>query len=343
MSTQIRLVVLATMVVFALPPGSPARAQTPAPPTTTEPAAKAPTATKAVLAVAKRFKSPEEAAEALAAAVRAHDTNALLGIFGSEARTLISSGDPVADRQTRDLFVQRYDASHRLVPAGATVTLQIGNDDWPFPIPLVKDRDQWRFDVRQGREEIIARRIGRNELNTMQVCLAFVDAQREYYAEDRNGDGILEYAQRFQSSPGQRDGLYWPSQPGEPPSPLGDLVVRAQARGYQLGKTARQAPFHGYLFRILTGQGPAAPDGVYDYIVSGHMIAGFAMVAFPAEYGVSGVMTFIVNQDGIVYQKDLGPTSGKIAAGMRRFDPDSSWAKVDVDAPAAQAGVMSRP
>jgi hypothetical protein len=163
----------------------------------------------------------------------------------------------------------------------------------------------------------------------MQTVLAYVDAQREYYAEDRNGDGILEYAQQFKSSPGKRDGLYWATQPGEPPSPLGELVVSAQAKGYQLAKNATPAPFQGYLFRILTAQGPSAPDGAYDYIVRGHMIAGFGLVAFPAQYGVSGVMTFLVNHDGIVYQKDLGPTTSTIATAMRRFNPDKSWTKVE--------------
>jgi hypothetical protein len=263
-------------------------------------------------------------------AVRAQDPKALIGILGSEARTLISSGDPVADRETRARFLKEYDASNKLEPGRGGMILRIGEDDWPFPIPIVKDGERWRFDARQGREEIIARRIGRNELDTMQTCLAYVDAQREYYEEDRNGDGILEYAQQFKSSPGKRDGLYWATKPDEPPSPLGDLVVAAQARGYQLAKNAPPAPYHGYLFRILTSQGPAAADGAYDYIVRGHMIAGFGLVAFPAQYGVSGVMTFIVNHDGIVYQKDLGPTTGKIAVAMRRFDPDKSWTKVEM-------------
>jgi len=195
----------------------------------------------------------------------------------------------------------------------------------------VKDGSgRWFFDARQGREEIVARRIGRNEVYTMQTVLAYVDAQREYYAQDHNGNGLLEYAQHFASSvPGKRDGLYWPTQPGEPPSPLGDLVVRARAAGYRRSGDG-PTPYHGYLYRILTAQGPAAAGGAYDYVIRGHMIAGFAVVAFPAEYGASGVMTFIVNHDGIVYQKDQGPRTRSLAFAMRAFNPDGSWTKVDV-------------
>jgi hypothetical protein len=278
---------------------------------------------------AQRFSSAENAVQAFVAALRGEDTKALLRIFGSEGRTLVVSGDPVADRQARAAFVTAYDAGHRLAADGNAMILHVGDENWPFPIPVVKDGARWRFDVRQGREEVIARRVGRNELNTVQVCLAYVDAQREYYAEDRNGDGILEYAQRFVSSAGRHDGLYWPSAPGERPSPLGELVVRAQARGYDVGKSTTPTPFHGYLFRILTAQGPAAPDGAYDYIVRGHMMAGFGLVAFPAQYGVSGVMTFIVNQDGVVYQKDLGPKTATTAGSLRRFDPDTTWTRVE--------------
>jgi Protein of unknown function (DUF2950) len=233
--------------------------------------------------------------------------------------------------------VEAYDAGHTLVANGDTVTVRVGADDWPLPIPLVKQGERWRFDARQGREEIIARRIGRNEIYTTQTCLAYVDAQREYYAEDRNGDGILEYARQFASTAGKRDGLYWPTQPGEPPSPLGDLVARARAEGYRRSDGGGPTPYYGYLYRMLTAQGPAAPGGAYDYVVRGHMIAGFALVAFPAQYGVSGVMTFIVNHDGVVYQKDLGPSTRSIAVAMRTFNPDGTWAKVDVQEVAAPA------
>jgi hypothetical protein len=325
MSSPLRLLAVAILATLALQSGALVTAQTPPPGS-----AGAPAATPAVVQP-KQFASAEEAVRAFVAAVRADDTNALLRILGSEGRTLVSSGDPVADRRVRARFVQSYDEGSRLVASGTTLSLRVGADDWPFPIPLVVDRERWRFDVRQGREEIIARRVGRNELNTIQVVLAYVDAQREYYAQDRDGDGVLEYAQRFASSAGKRDGLYWPSGAGERPSPLGDLVAQAQAKGYQLGTTAGSTPFHGYLFRILTGQGDAARDGAYDYVVSDHMIAGFGLVAFPAQYGVSGVMTFIVNHDGVVYQKDLGSATATAATGMRRFNPDQSWAEADVD------------
>jgi hypothetical protein len=324
MSSPFRLLALATLATLALQSGAPVTAQTPPP---GRAGARAPTP---AVVPPRQFASAEEAVQAFVAAVRADDTNALLRILGSEGRTLVSSGDPVADRRVRALFVQSYDEGSRLMASGTTMILRVGKDDWPFPIPLVVDRERWRFDVRQGREEIIARRVGRNELNTMQVVLAYVDAQRGHYAQDRDGDGVLEYAQRFASSAGTRDGLYWPSGASERPSPLGDLVAQAQAKGYQLGTTAGSTPFHGYLFRILTGQGDAARDGAYDYVVRGHMIAGFGMVAFPAQYGVSGVMTFIVNHDGVVHQKDLGPTTTAVATAMRRFNPDASWSKADV-------------
>ena len=313
----------------AKPEAAPAKPE--AAPTKPEagPAAQTPAPKPAVIP-AKRFPSPEKATEAFVAAVRAGDTKGLLAILGSEARTLVSSGDAVADRLAREKFVQDYDAAHKLVPKDTTTVLHTGADDWPFPIPLVKAGDSWRFDVRQGREEIIARRIGRNELYTIETCLAYVDAQREYYSEDRNGDGILEYARQFASTSGQRDGLFWETPPGQPPSPLGDLVVRARAEGYRRDKSGGPTPYHGYLYRILTAQGPAAPGGAYDYITRGHMIGGFALVALPAEYGVSGVMTFLVNHDGVVYQKDLGPKTRPTALAMKTFNPDSTWTKSEI-------------
>jgi Protein of unknown function (DUF2950) len=334
MTPRIWSVILVTVSTLAMESGLPANAQAPAPakpepPSAAQPPAAAP---KPAVVQPKRFASAEEAMQALVGALRAGDTKALLGILGSEGRTLISSGDPVADRRSRETFLQAYDAANKLVANGNTTVLRIGNDDWPFPIPLVKDGERWRFDARQGRQEIIARRIGRNELYTIQTCLAYVDAQREYYAEDRNGDGILEHARQFGSTPGKRDGLYWPTKPGEPPSPLGDLIVRARAEGYRRAEGGGPTPFHGYLYRILTAQGPDAPDGMYDYITRGHMIAGFALVAFPAQYDVSGVMTFIVNHVGVVYQKDLGPNTRATALAMRTFNPDATWTKAEVPA-----------
>ena len=307
-------------------------AQTPAAPAKESSATQAPTsAAKPALILPRRFASAEEATEAFVAALRAHDTRALVTILGSDARPLIASGDPVADRNIRDAFLEAYNAGHTLVAKGSdAMTLKVGSDDWPLPIPIVKQGAHWRFDTAQGREEILARRIGRNELNTMQVCLAYVDAQREYYEEDRRGTGVLQYAQRFASMPGKRDGLYWETKPGEPLSPLGDFVAKARAEGYRRDTSGAATPYHGYLFRILTKQGPSAPDGAYDYVAGGQMIGGFGLIAFPSEYGASGVTTFIVNQDGVVYEKDLGPKTPTIAGAMRAFNPDKSWKKSDV-------------
>jgi hypothetical protein len=334
MMTPVRALAVVIVALLALLSALPAHAQTPAPAKPDAAAAPAPAAKPAVVP-AKRFASAEEATQALVTALRAGDPKALVGILGSESRSLISSGDAVSDRQLREKFLQAYDSANRLVPYGHKTVLQVGADDWPFPIPIVKDGERWRFDVRQGREEIIARRIGRNELYTMQTCLAYVDAQREYYSEDRSGQGILEYAQRFASAPGKRDGLYWPTQPDEPLSPLGALVARARAEGYRRDESGGPTPLHGYVYRILTAQGPAAPDGAYDYVVNGHMMAGFALVAFPAQYGASGVMTFIVNHDGVVYEKDLGPKTRQLARAMQKFDPDGTWRKSDVTEVAA--------
>lgn len=337
MIPRIRSLVLVAVGALALQSGLPASAQAPVPakpegPAAAQPespAAAKPPAPKPVVVPPKRFASPEEAMQAFVAALRAGDTKALVGIFGSQGRSLVSSGDAVADRQTREKFLQAYDAGNKLVANGDRAMLQVGADDWPFPIPLVKQGDHWQFDARQGREEILARRIGRNELYTMQTCLAYVDAQREYYAVDRTGTGILEYARKFVSTPGKRDGLYWTTKSGEGPSPLGDLVARARAEGYRRQGDG-PTPFHGYLYRILTAQGPAAPGGDYDYVTRGHMIGGFALVAFPAQYGNSGVMTFIVNQDGVVYQKDLGLNTRAVAVALRKFNPDDTWEKADI-------------
>ena len=330
MITSIRPLVL--VAALALLIGPPAEAQTPP---AAKPDAAAPRPAPKAAVPAKRFASAEEATQAFVAALRAGEPKALMGVLGSESRTLISSGDAVSDRQLREKFLEAYDTANRLIPYGTKTVLQVGADDWPFPIPIVKDGERWRFDIRQGRDEIIARRIGRNELYTMQTCLAYVDAQREYYSEDHNGSGILEYAQRFASTPGKRDGLYWPTESNEPLSPLGALVARARAEGYRRDAAGGPTPLHGYIYRILTAQGSSASDGTYDYIANGHMIAGFALVAFPAQYGVSGVMTFIVNHDGVVYEKDLGLKTRELARAMRKFDPDSTWKKADVTEVAA--------
>jgi len=272
-----------------------------------------------------QFQSPEEAVDALMAAVKGGDTKALSAILGPRSRDLVSSGDAVADRTALQRFAADYDRSHRLEAGGGKVILYVGSDDFPLPIPIVPDGPVWRFDTDAGREELLARRIGRNELNAIQVCLAFVDAEREYYSRDRNSDGVLQYAQRIASTRGKHDGLYWPTRSGEAPSPLGALAARARDEGYVRGRTSRPAPYHGYLYRILTSQGPNAEGGAYSYLAGKRMIGGFAIVAFPAQYGVSGVMTFMVNQDGVVYEKNLGLNTMRLAENVKSFDPDSTW------------------
>ena len=275
----------------------------------------------------RRFATPEEAASALVDALRSNDQKALLAILGPGGQGLISSGDPVADRRIRERFVADYDQKHQLEAGGGKIVLEVGADRFPLAIPIVPDGPSWRFDTAAGKEEILNRRIGQNELNTIQVCLAYVDAQREYYARDPDGDALLQYAQKFASSPGKRDGLYWPTKPGEPDSPLGSLVAQARTEGYSKRSSA-PVPYWGYYYRILTAQGKDAPAGAYSYLAKGQMMGGFALVAYPAQYGVSGVMTFIVNQDGVVYQKDLGPDSAAIARAMKDFNPDNTWKKV---------------
>ena len=274
----------------------------------------------------RRFESLEEATQALIGALRGGDQKALTAILGDGSQGLVSSGDAVADKRARDRFVADYDAKHHLEAGGGKVVLVVGTEDYPFPIPIVPDGPTWRFDTAAGREEVLNRRIGRNELSTIQVCLAYVDAQREYYARDPDNNGLHEYARVFASSPGKRDGLHWNTKPGEPLSPLGPLVARARAVGYQA--SAGPIPYWGYYYRILTAQGKDAPGGAYDYLAHGRMIGGFALVAYPAQWGSSGVMTFIVNHDGVVYQKDLGPNTAGIARGMKEFNPDSTWKKI---------------
>jgi hypothetical protein len=272
------------------------------------------------------FATPDAAVEALVAANRADAPKEIVKILGPEGRKLVYSGDRIADRAGRARFLANYDAAHKIVTEGDKATLVVGTDEWPMPIPLVKEGAAWRFDPKAGEEEILNRRIGRNELNTIQVCRAIVDAQREYASKDRRGDGLLEYAAKFGSSPGQHDGLYWKVEPGEEESPLGALVASAHAEGYGgKSRTGKQRPYHGYFYRILTRQGKDARGGAYDYMVNGHLFGGFALVAFPARYGDSGVMTFIVNQDGIVYQKDLGFDTDALARRMNEFDPGLGW------------------
>ena len=277
-------------------------------------------------ATQKTFDTPEAAVKELVAAARADDPKALLAVLGPDAKGIISSGDAVADRASRERFVQAYDDANKLEPSGdAKAILAVGKDAWPMPIPIVKTSAGWRFDAKQGAEEILNRRIGRNELAVIQVAQAYVDAQREYYLRDPMQTKLLHYAQKFMSAKGKRDGLYYPTREGEQPSPLGQLFATAQAEGYKPGTAAKPNPYHGYYYRILKAQGPDAGGGAYDYVVRGNMIGGFALVAYPATYGNSGVMTFIVNQDGVVYQKNLGPDTAAIARKMTKFNPDATW------------------
>jgi hypothetical protein len=275
------------------------------------------------------FKSPDDAVNALATALRANDTAKLLAILGPGGQDILSSGDDVADEQRRLKFLGLYDQKHALTDEGADhKTLVVGNDDWPLPIPLVKQGDEWRFDSQAAKEEILNRRIGQNELSAIQVCKAIGDAQREFALRDPDGDGLEVYAQKFFSDPGKRNGLYYPTAQGEEPSPLGELVADASAEGYKHIE-AGPSPYHGYFYRLLTAQGPHAPDGAVDYLVNGKMALGFAVVAWPADYGNSGIMTFIMGPDGVVYQQNLGEETAQIASEMKEFDPGEDWSKVE--------------
>ena len=282
----------------------------------------------AAAAQPKTFASAEEAVKALIAAAKSNNDKEMLAIFGPGAKELIFSGDAVADQQRRARFVKAYDEKNRLVQQGNDMILVIGKEDWPFPIPVMKKGDGWVFDIARGREEILNRRIGENELNTIQVCRAIVDAQREYAMKDRDKNGLLEYAQKFRSDPGKKNGLYWDSKAGEPQSPLGPITVQARGEGYQGNTSGGPSPYHGYYYRILTAQGKDAAGGAYSYLVKGKMIGGFAVVAYPAEYENSGVMTFIVNYEGKVFQKDLGKNTASVAKAMKEYNPDKTWAEV---------------
>ncbi len=275
------------------------------------------------------FSSPEQAVKSMVQAMKEGNARKLVAIFGSKGKELFSSGDEEADRQTREEFIRAYEEKNRLEAAGKDrMVLRVGNEDWAWPIPIVKTGKRWRFDTKAGRQEILARRIGENELAVIQVCLAYVDAQREYAQNHRTG-GIMEYAQKFISNQGKTDGLCWEGKETGEESPLGPLVGHACKAEYaSLPKTVLTLPYHGYYYKILKRQGPYAPGGAYDYVVDGKMIGGFALVAYPAHYSSSGIMTFIVNQDGIVYEKNLGKNTEKMAEAMTSFDPDQTWKKV---------------
>ena len=273
------------------------------------------------------FRSPEQAVDALIAANRDDRVAVLSRILGPAGSQLIHSGDAVADRSGRAHFVAAYDAAHRIeLENPDKAVLIVGTEEWPLPIPLVRDRAGWRFDTPAGKREILDRRIGRNELNVIEVCRTYVQAQREYAALPAASGARPEFAQHFMSRPGRHDGLYWPTAGDERESPLGPLLAQARAAGYATEPArGKSVPYHGYYYRILTAQGSHAPGGASDYLVDGHMTGGFALLAYPASYGDSGIMTFIVDQDGIVFEKNLGPDTSRSARRISRYDPDPSW------------------
>ena len=279
------------------------------------------------------FSSAEEALQALIAAVTSKDHQGLRAIFGPVSREL-EPGDPVEQAAEFNLFAAELLERNELVKEGETkAVLIIGDKKWPFPVPIVKKDSAWQFDTEAGRKELLTRRIGHNELLAVKVCKAYLDAQREYYGMDeQDGDQIPKYAQRLFSSPNRKDGLYWPTASGDKQSPLGPLVAKAREEGYMQKRAAGEKgrrPFHGYYFRILKRQGPHAPGGKFDYVINNNMVAGHALVAYPARWGVSGVMTFMVNQRGRVYQKNLGPKTTEIARAQKEYNPDLSWKLVE--------------
>jgi Protein of unknown function (DUF2950) len=274
----------------------------------------------------ERYRTPDEAVAALVDAVRSGELQQLTRVLGPGSDEIVRSGDPVDDAATRRRFLDAFEADHQIVPDGEDqALLTVGEERWPFPIRLVRLNNTWRFDAQLARSEFVYRRIGRNEASAINACVAYVAAQKEYAEKGFAGKGI--YARRFISRPGERDGLYWPAPPGADDSPLGEFAIAAEAQGYSVeGK--RQIPYQGYYYRILTRQGPNAQGGEVDYMVDRNMVRGFALVAYPARYRSSGLMTFLVNQQGIIYEKDLGYRTTDIAGGMTSFDPDSTWRQV---------------
>jgi len=275
-----------------------------------------------------RFATPDEAAKALMNALKTDNAAELKAIFGPNVEKDLTSGDPVSDRHDREAIALAMGRSWRWARAGSDrQELVIGDEQWPFPVPLAKVRGGWQFDTDAGADEILSRRIGRNELRAIDVCRDYVTMQKEYASQPRDGKLAGLYAQQFRSSPGRQDGLYWRVGAEETPSPLGDLVAQAVVEGYDENKSSSQ-PLWGYHFRVLTAQGTAAKGGARSYIVNGEMSGGFGLIAYPADYGQGGIMTFIVNQDGVVYQKDLGEDTLKVAAGLNEYNPDGTWAEV---------------
>jgi len=276
----------------------------------------------------RTFATPQEAGRALLTAAESDNMSALSRIFGPQSDEILNSGDPVADENHRTAFVKKAKQSMKwqIVPANANrAHMLIGADNFAFPIPLVRTAGRWHFDTPSGKTEILARRIGANELDAIAACKAYVDAQYDYAAEDRNQNGVPEYARQLISSQGKRDGLFWPGSDA-PPTQFASRVETAETEGYR--KTDGPAPYHGYYYRILMGQGANARGGARDYIQGGSMIGGFALVAWPAEHGVSGIQTFLVNQDGVIYEKDLGTKTSDLAEAMTNFNPDKTWRRV---------------
>lgn len=283
---------------------------------------------------AMAFDTPQQAAEALIRAAESYDVSALLAIFGPDGKDFVSSSDPVRDKSIAASFAAQAREKHLVTvdPKNKTqAALTVGNDDWPLPVPLVRRGSMWYFDSKRGHDEILFRRIGANELDAIQICRGFVDAQKEYAGEVHDNSGVNQYAQKIISTPGKHDGLYWKNDDGTTGGPIGEAIARAIEEGYSPGKTSG---YHGYYFKVLKGQGPAARLGQLDYVVEGVMIGGFALVAFPAEYRVTGAKSFMVSYDGIVYEKDLGPDTTRIAQSIERYNPDKSWHRTDDEWPA---------
>jgi hypothetical protein len=290
-------------------------------------------ADSAAEAAGQSFASPEEALKALVDAARDGSSEKISAIFGKKYAQIFSSGDATEDNNNRADFLNMAEEKSSVEMEGADrAILHFGKDAWAFPVPVAKHGEQWQFDAEQGEKEILNRRIGRNELQALGVIQAYVEAQVEYAASDRDGDEVSEFAVKLRSKPGKYDGLFWEAAPGQPQSPLGPLVAQAKAEGYSTKSAAGEpTPYHGYLYKILTQQGGHAPGGKYNYVINGNMIAGFGLVAFPAVYGSSGIMTFIVNHQGKIYQKNLGPQTAKTAMAMKRYDPDDTWQLVNTN------------
>jgi hypothetical protein len=277
------------------------------------------------------FSSADAAAKALVSAARSDDVSALIAILGPASQEILTTSDPVADQQSVRKFAKRAAAKTKLVAdlkVPNAKTLLVGKDDWPLPIPIVQVNGQWFFDVEQAKQEILMRRIGGNELDAIEICRGYVEAQNYYAEEDRTGSGVLHYAAKIISSPGKHDGLYWPASGSNDESPIGDIIAKAFTEGY----TNRHDPYHGYYFKILTGQGPHASGGQRSYLTNSLMTRGFALIAWPSDYRSTGIMTFVVDKTGIVYQKDLGPKTPEIAGAYKVYDPDETWSPAETSA-----------